>query len=396
MQLIHDRLLQLPAPEAASARHSERVTAHIQERIRASGGDISFAEFMQYALYAPGLGYYSAGARKFGAAGDFVTAPEVSPLFGRLLATQCAHVLQQVADGQVLEPGAGSGALAVDLLRRLKESDALPDRYLILEVSADLAERQQDRLRREIPDLFDRVVWLPELPRKFSGVVVANEVADALPVERFLKSDGQYFQYRVASEGNGFVWRRRVARENLRTAIRNIEEALDRPFADGYESEVSLGLGAWIRDLANVLDRGFIFLFDYGASRREIYAAERRTGWLRCHFRHRAHDDPLVFPGIQDLTTWVDFTAVAEAAAGAGMTIAGFVTQAQFLIAAGLENELAEFTSLPSRRQLALSREIKLLTLPTEMGENFKCLGMSCGKITSPPAFANVDLQHAL
>lgn len=396
MQLIHEQALDLPAPDEDSARHSRRVAEHIHELIVDSGGDISFAEFMQHALYSPGLGYYSGGSRKFGASGDFVTAPEVSSVFGRLLASQCAHVLQQIPHGQVLEPGAGSGKLAVAMLRRLDELGQLPARYLILEVSADLKQRQEERIRREIPHLADRVTWLSGMPENFSGVMVINEVADALPVERFLKQGGDYHQLRVASADGDFVWRTRPAEGKLRDAIRRLEEQIGQPFADGYLSEISLGLDAWICDLATPIADGFVFLFDYGISRREYYAANRGKGWLRCHFRHRAHDNPLILPGIQDVTAWVDFTAAAEAAVSAGMKVAGYVSQAHFLLGAGLETELAGFASLPAQVQVKLSQEIKLLTLPTEMGENFKCLGYSRGNIAVPPAFDVANRQHAL
>jgi SAM-dependent MidA family methyltransferase len=396
MQPGHEQAPELPAPDDDSARHSEQVAHHIRRLIAESGGDISFAEFMQHALYAPGLGYYSAGSQKFGASGDFVTAPEISPIFGNLLATQCAHILEQIPHGRLFELGAGSGALAVAILQRLDDLDRLPDKYFILEVSADLKQRQEARLRNEVPQIVDRVAWLSDLPQDFAGVIVANEVADALPVERFLKKDGMFHQWRVAAQNDDFVWRYQPARGTLRDALGQIEEQIGRPFADGYQSELSLGLAGWIQDLAQSLKQGFVFLFDYGVSRREFYAAERDNGWLRCHFRHRVHDNPLLLPGIQDLTTWVDFTAVAEAASRAGLSIAGFVSQAHFLLNAGIDKELAGFTSLPVQQQVELSRQVKLLTLPAEMGENFKCLGLSRGKIVTPPAFAIADRQYAL
>ncbi len=282
------------------------------------------------------------------------------------------------------------------MLERLSELEMLPRHYFILEVSADLRERQAQRLQAEVPHLAGRVVWLSELPTGFRGVIVANEVADALPVERFVKRKGRYLQCRVATENAGFAWRHAAAPGNLQTAISHIEEQIGWPLADDYESEVSLGLNFWIGDLNRSLQIGFIFLFDYGVSRREYYAEDRSHGWLRCHFRHHVHDDPLILPGIQDITAWVDFTSVAEAGSKAGMSVAGYVSQAHFLLGGGLEEELAGFTTLSVETQLELSRQVKLLTLPAEMGENFKCMGLSHGDIETPPAFALSDRRHSL
>lgn len=396
MQPEHRTGLELPLPDADSAQHSRRVAEHIRSRIETAGGSISFAEFMQEALYAPGLGYYSAGAKKFGAGGDFVTAPEISPLFGNVLARQCAGVLQQLPGGQLLEPGAGSGALAVSLLGKLDALDALPDKYLILEVSADLQQRQQQRLRQEIPHLADRVTWLTELPQNFSGVIIANEVADALPFERVVKRQGALQQFRVGTKDGKFVWQFAAAPELLQQAISNIEMQLGEPLADEYETEYSPAIPNWIDDLSASLHAGLIFLFDYGVTRREYYAPDRSQGWLRCHFRHRVHDDPLILPGIQDLTAWVDFSSVAQAAQAAGLEVAGFVTQAHFMLFGGLDEELTDFTSLPVAQQLELSRQVKLLTLPGEMGESFKCIGLCRGDIEVPGAFQMSDRTHML
>lgn len=396
MQPEHGTGLELPLPDADSAQHSRRVAEHIRSRIETAGGSISFAEFMQEALYAPGLGYYSAGAKKFGAGGDFVTAPEISPLFGNVLARQCADVLQQLPGSQLLEPGAGSGALAVSLLSKLDELNALPDKYLILEVSADLQQRQQQFLQQEIPHLADRVTWLTELPHNFTGVIVANEVADALPFERVVKRQEGLQQFRVGVEDEEFVWRLAAAPELLQQAISDIEAELGEPLADEYETEYSPAVPNWIDDLSTSLNAGLIFLFDYGVTRREYYAPDRCEGWLRCHFRHRAHNNPLILPGIQDLTAWVDFSSVAQAARAAGLEVAGFVTQAHFMLHGGLDEELTDFTSLPVVQQLELSRQVKLLTLPGEMGESFKCIGLSRGDINVPGALQMSDRTHML
>jgi len=386
----------LPVPDAASAAHSARCGAYIHERIRDAGGSISFAEFMHYALYAPGLGYYNAGTRKFGVDGDFVTAPELSPLFGRVLASQCADVIRALGDAAILEFGAGTGRLAVDLLSGLARLDALPTTYRIVEVSADLRERQQQLLSEALPEYCDRVTWLDRMPAQHRGVIVANEVIDALPVERFRRRHGVTNQLRVAAELGEFVFVEEPAPEVLRVAVEAIESDLGRALPDGYVSEVSLAAPAWVRDVAATLDEGIAILFDYGVSRREYYAADRDEGWLRCHYRHRVHSDPLLLPGIQDLTAWVDFTAVADAAVVGGLDVAGYVTQSQFLLAGGLERELRVLSALPLASRLELSTQVKKLTMPGEMGENVKCIGLMRGTVAAPDAFRDADRTHTL
>jgi SAM-dependent MidA family methyltransferase len=396
MQAKPTALDSLPAPDAESLLHTEKVAACIRRAIVEAGGSISFAEFMQLALYAPGLGYYSAGAAKLGAGGDFVTAPEISPLFGRVLARQCAGVLRQIAKPAVLELGAGTGELAAQVLSALAEQEMPPERYLILEVSPDLRARQEQRLQEVRPALPTEIQWISALPEHFHGVMIANEVADALPVERFGKADGEVLQYRVAADGERFRWTSAPAPGFLRKAVQGIETSLGATLPDGYVSEVSAGLPGWVADIAGSLGTGLLFLFDYGISRREYYAPERSSGWLRCHFRHRAHDDPLVYPGIQDITAWVDFTAVADAAVHAGMDIAGFVSQAHFLLHGGLEEEFAIASSPSTAAQAELSRQVGRLMLPGEMGERFKCIGLGRGSLARPPALAAADRAHAL
>ena len=392
----HDQHRLLPQPDADSAAHSQRVADWIHGKIAKTGDSISFAEFMQHALYAPGLGYYAAGAAKFGAAGDFVTAPEVSAVFGRVLARQCAEVLAATDGGSILEFGAGSGKLAVDILGALQDLDVLPARYDIVEVSADLVERQQRLVREQLPQLSSRVRWLTELPRDHVGVVIANEVLDALPVERFLRTVTEVRQLRVATEDGRFCMTDAPAPAYLHDAVERIEADLGDRLPPGYVSELSPGLGGWLGDVAASMQRGVAFLFDYGLSRREVYAAERSSGWLRCHFRHRVHDNPLILAGIQDVTAWVDFTAVAEAAVAAGLDVIGYAPQAQFLLGGGLDLELQGFASLPIETQIELSGQVKMLTLPDEMGENFKCMVLRCGDVPVPSAFQHADRTHTL
>ena len=386
----------LPQPDEDSLAHCQKVSASIRQAIDESDGSISFAQFMHLALYSPGLGYYSTGTTKFGAAGDFITAPEISPLFGRVIARQCKAILEQIDKGQILELGAGSGRLAVDVLRWLDDQKSLPERYLILETSADLQARQQDLIREELSGLYGRVEWLSQLPHGFAGVMIANEVADALPVERFERADDTVLQMHVTADDTGFDWSKKQAPNVLATAVEEIEAHIGEPLPGGYQSEVSLGLPDWIAQLAKCMRKGLVLLFDYGVSRSEYYSPDRNQGWLRCHFRHHAHNEPLIYAGIQDLTSWVDFTAVAQSAAEHGLDVQGFVTQADFLISGGLEDELAGIADLPIADQLELSRQVKLLTLPGEMGEHFKCIGLSRGKLSGVDAFSGADRAHVL
>jgi SAM-dependent MidA family methyltransferase len=393
----------LPALAPGERAHSQRVAAHIRDFIREHGGAIGFDAYMRLALYAPGLGYYSAGATKFGAAGDFVTAPEISSLFSRCLARQAADVLRETA-GDVLELGAGSGRMAADVMRELESLDALPARYRILEVSADLAERQRQRIAQLPPILADRVEWLdrwPDAPMR--GVVLANEVLDAMPVERFVlrhRPDGLDVRaLGVGLEGDTFVWRELSPSPELMHAVADIVEGLPEPLPDGYVSEACLSYQPWMASLAEHLSEGVALLIDYGLPRAHLYHPERRLGTLRCHFRQRAHDDPFLNPGLQDITAWVDFTRVAEAADTAGLDVLGFATQAAFLIGAGMESLLTTEMQAAGddiRAQTRLASEARRLMMPGEMGEIFKVIAL--GRRFSAPlaGFATQDLRASL
>ncbi|NIP73667.1 MAG: SAM-dependent methyltransferase [Gammaproteobacteria bacterium] len=385
----------LPPPGAGAAEHSARVLEHIRAAIDAAGGAISFGRFMELALYAPGLGYYSAGARKLGAAGDFVTAPEISPLFGRCLARQCAQVLAETG-GDVLEFGAGSGALAADVLGELARLDALPARYAIVELSGELRERQRRALERRVPELAGRAEWLERLPERLTGVVLANEVLDAMPVERFRLRGGRVEQQQVVWDGDRLAARFVPAELAVAERVRALQAGRGRAFEDGYVSEVSLAHGPWVGAVADMLERGAVLLIDYGYPRGEYYHDQRRMGTLMCHYRHRAHPDPLILVGLQDITAHVDFTAVAEAAVGAGLTVAGFTTQAHFLIGCELEALAGESDPAEVSRHLDLARQVKTLTLPGEMGERFKVLGLARGLDLALMGFAVRDLRERL
>jgi len=407
-----------PVPDADALAHSARVSRHIRQRIAAAGGWIDFRDYMDLALYAPGLGYYSAGAQKFGAAGDFVTAPEISALFSRCVARACLEV---EFDGggpptpvhTILELGAGSGAMAVEILQTLQRLDAVPERYLILEVSADLRERQRRLLTATVPDLSDRVVWLDALPSTpISGVIIANEVLDALPVTRFAMHPGEVDQAEVnqregiqilgaEATASGFGWSRRPATAERRERILEIKRDHGRDWPDGYSSEYCPATRGFIGGLSQSLARGLILLIDYGMSARDYYAPGRSGGTLACHYRHRRHTDPFFYPGLQDITAWVDFSRVADAAGDADLNVLGFTTQAQFLVAAGIEQEHARLMENPDvarepREQLRIAAGLKTLLMPGEMGENFKVLALGRELAHGPASVCRNDRLHLL
>jgi len=386
----------LPALTPVEAAHSARVEARVREEIAAAGGRIGFARYMQLVLYEPGLGYYSAGARKLGPAGDFVTAPEVAPVFGRCIAVQCEEILRGLGGGDVLELGAGSGRMAAALLAELERRGALPRRYQILDLSADLRERQRATLAEAVPHLADRVGWLDRLPDRFEGIVVANEVLDALPVERFVVRGGHVASLGVGLPDGRLGWSEAPAPASLRDAVGHVERQRGSGWPEGYVSEISLELGPWMAALAGSLARGVMLFVDYGLPRREYYAAERSDGTLLCHFRHRFHEDPFARPGLQDITAWVDFTAAAEAACSAGLDVAGYTTQAHFLIGTGLAELLAEGADPGAVQRVSRSRQAMLLTLPGEMGERFKAIALARGYDAPLRGFAGRDLRHTL
>jgi len=391
----------LPPLSAEERRHSRAVAAHIHRELIAAGGWLSFERFMELALYAPGLGYYSAGSAKLGAGGDFVTAPEVSDLFGRCLARQCAAVLA-VAGGEILELGAGTGSLAAALLTELAALGTLPERYAILEVSADLAARQRARLAQLAQPLRERVTWLERLPeRPLQGVMLANEVADALPCRRFAWHDGAVMELGVvlaelAPGGGEHTFREQgvPADVSFAAACREVLATSGAPVAEGYTSEVCLRLTPWIASLSESLAQGLLLLCDYGLPRRHYYHPQRVQGTLRCHYKQRAHDDPYINIGVQDLTAWVDFTRVAAAAAAAGLTVSGFVTQAAFLLGLGLPALVAEAADDISRARLA--GEARRLVMPEEMGEAFKVMALTRDLDVPLAGFALQDLRRLL
>jgi SAM-dependent MidA family methyltransferase len=378
----------LPEPTPDARAHSERVAERVRGEIAASGW-ISFARYMEIALYAPGLGYYSAGAKKLGRAGDFVTAPEISPLYGQTLARQVLQVLQGGYE-EVLEVGAGSGALAATLLEELERSGNLPRNYLILELSADLRERSRDTLAARVPHLLERVAWLNRLPPAFSGVVLGNEVLDAMPVHIVRVNGGKVEEGGVGVRGGRLDWSWRIASGEVLAAASALE------LAEGFRTEVALAVRAFVRSLADVLERGVALFVDYGFPRKEYYHAQRREGTLMCHYRHHAHADPFFLPGLQDITSHVDFSAVAAAAREGGLELAGYTSQAQFLVNCGITEVMARTPAEDRSAFLPLANQANRLMSPAEMGELFKVIALSRGFSAPLIGLTEGDRRRAL
>ncbi|MDQ3229185.1 MAG: SAM-dependent methyltransferase, partial [Pseudomonadota bacterium] len=375
--------MSFPQPDTDALAHSEHLRAVIQQQIFASGGAIPFSRFMELCLYTPGLGYYSAGATKFGAAGDFVTAPELGHLFAACVAEAVAPALRQLGpEAHFVELGGGSGAFAEVMLKRLLALDAMPARYAILEPSADLRERQRERLQAHlIPPVFDLVEWLDAPPQHpWNGVLFANEVIDALPTPRFVIRDGEVLEECVALDATGsFMRSDRPADALLCAAVRHAERRLETSFAEGYRSEILPQLPYWIQAVIGRMQSGALLFIDYGYPRREFYAPQRDDGTLRAFHRHTVSNDVFAFPGLRDLTASVDFTALAEAGTNAGFDFTGYCSQGSFLIGNGLETLLAEAEKKvdDEAARYALRQEAKRLTLPGEMGERFQAMGFA-------------------
>jgi len=380
----------LPLPSNEAASHSNKLIELIRQDIEAQDGWITFARYMELALYAPGLGYYTAGAHKLGEAGDFITAPELSPLFGRTLAHQVAEIMAY-SQPHILEMGAGSGKLAADMLEELEQMGQLPVSYSIIEVSADLLVRQQSLLKERLPHLVDRVSWLDTLPERFSGAIIGNEVLDALPTHLVHWRDSEISERGVAYSDKGFIWQEREIKDNnlLHTA-RKIT------VTDDYISEICLSSRGLISSLAQVLKQGAILLIDYGFGSREYFHPQRNRGTLMCHYRHHAHDDPFFLPGLQDITAHVNFTDIAESGIDAGLELKGYTTQAFFLLNCGITEMLEESSPENIRDYLPKSGQLQKLTSPAEMGELFKVIAL--GKNMDDPlrGFARGDLTRTL
>lgn len=364
---------QLPTPSAEAQQHSQRLAELIRQKIETAGGWIPFARFMELALYAPGLGYYSAGAHKIGESGDFVTAPEMSALFGRTLARQAAQVLR-LTGGGMLELGAGSGRLALDLLQELERLGQLPERYQVLEVSADLRKRQRRLLEAKAPHLVPRVEWLDTLPARFTGLILGNEVLDAMPVHLVAWHEDGMYERGVAWQDGRFGWSEQPLAEG---ELFDAAKALNPPA--GYQSEINLAARAFVATLAGILKQGVMLLLDYGFGESEYYHPQRSRGTLMCHYRHHAHDDPFWLPGLQDITAHVDFSAVASAGLAHGLKFYGYTNQAHFLINCGITGVLGQTPPEQAGTYLPLAAQAQKLLSPAEMGELFKAIALGKG-----------------
>jgi len=381
---------ELPRPDRAATASSNALVRQIRAEIKDRGGWISFARFMELALYAPMLGYYSGGARKFGAAGDFVTAPELTPLFARSL-VPVAQAVMAASKPWILEFGAGTGQLAADLLAELAVRERPPEHYCILDLSGELRARQHETLRAQVPELIGRVSWLDRLPAHFDGLMLGNEVLDAMPVHLMRWSNNQILERGVAASADGgFEWADRLAIGQA------LEVARLLPVVPPYLSEIALDAGAWVAECGRILTRGAILLFDYGFPRAEFYHPQRNTGTLMCHYRHHAHADPLWLPGLNDITAHVDFTSIAEAAVESGLELAGYTSQAAFLMECGLLDKLSAIGPADSIEYLRAASQVQKLLSPSEMGELFKVICFTREIDVTLPGFSGGDRSHTL
>jgi SAM-dependent MidA family methyltransferase len=381
---------QLPAPSSDALIHSAKLCELIRRDIAAQGGWIPFSRFMELALYAPGLGYYTAGSRKLGAEGDFTTAPEISNLFGRTMAKQLIEVMQ-ASSPNILELGAGSGKLALDILGELERLNTLPDSYSILEVSADLRERQQALIVEKLPHLASRVHWLDTLPDKISGAVIGNEVLDALPAHLVYWSGGKVLERGVSNDASHFVWKDKVTDCK---ALTDITKNIKVP--DDYLSEISVAARGLVSSLCERMDKGALLFIDYGFGAGEYYHPQRNRGTLMCHYRHHSHDDPFYLPGLQDITAHVDFTAIAEAAIDQGAHFLGYTSQAHFLMNNGVTEFFGDISLDDVKAYAPLSAQLQKLTSPAEMGELFKVIALGKGMDQPLSGFLRGDLSRLL
>jgi SAM-dependent MidA family methyltransferase len=388
--------LNLPEPDSAAREHSQRLLDRVREEIGKCAGVINFRRYMEMALYEPGLGYYSAGARKFGRAGDFTTAPELSDLYSRCIARQCAEILEHTGGGIILELGAGSGVMARDLLTELDRLECLPAQYLILETSADLRQRQQQLLASTHSASNADIVWLDSLPPEpINGVILASEVLDALPVHRIVFDGDDVSELAVACRSGGLAYKPVPPDATLSEGAQLLRRYWPGTMPARYTTEINLELAGWLASFADILAQGVMLIVDYGYPGAEYYHPQRTDGTLKCHYRHQLHNNPFFYPGLQDITAAVDFTGVAEAALEAGFNVMGYTTQGYFLLACGLSEMLIE-TAQDDFRSLQLSQQAKLLTMPAEMGEQFKVIAL--GKNYSQPlrGFGAADQRRRL
>ena len=384
---------ELPIPSDDMLAHSQKLQHKIRDEINANKGAISFRRYMEMALYQQGLGYYVAGARKIGQSGDFITAPESSRLFSQCLASQCHQVLAPIEAGDVLELGAGSGVMAAHILLELEQLASLPEHYYILDVSPELKQRQQETLQNLAPHLMARVSWLNTLPESFTGIILGNEVLDAMPVDVFTLHKKHCFEHQVTWQDDGLVEQLNPANDDLVNAVAHLNLGeMESP----YTSEINPNLAGWFDALSACLTQGVVILIDYGYTASEYYHHERNKGTLICHFQHHVNEAPLYYPGLQDITANVDFTAVADCADKAGFSILGYTSQAAFLAGNQLETFFMRALDESPEKQYELAQQVRLLSLPSEMGERFKVIALSKECKLELEGFSIVDQRHRL
>ena len=389
----------LPEPPEELKQLSEKLTAAMRKKIHEEG-PISFSDYMEMALYEPGLGYYSAGLQKFGEGGDFITAHQHGDILARCLANQVEQIGTALGNYEIIEAGAGSGVLAADLLTALEEVNP-PTRYRILERSAHLRQVQKETLQQRVPQWMDRISWLDKPPETgWQGVFLANEVLDALTVERFRIHDENISELRVAEGPDGFSWHEAECPPSMQEKIRAAFSRLENPPGDGYQSEINTSLSAWLQAVSGSLQKGVTLFIDYGYPRHEYYLPQRHNGTLICHYQHRAHDDPFKWPGLTDISASVDFTALAEAADQCGLDVSGYTSQAMFLLGCGLQEVMDGFESLSDKQRVVKNIELRKLTLPGEMGERFQVMALSRGLAENVSeglrGFETADLRYRL
>lgn len=400
--LINTSSNTLPEPDAESKQRSLLLCDRIRSACNRSDGSMRFSDFMNIALYEPGLGYYSGGLKKFGEKGDFITSPEVSPLFGQCLANQLAEILANFKKinnnkSYVIEFGAGSGVLAVDILLRLELLDFLPEKYFILELSAELKQRQKETIKEKAPHLLTRVQWLNYMPEKLTNaVVVANEVLDAMPVECFRVAENKIETLMVAMEDDRLFSHYAPATEEIIRKVSTIQQRSEITLPTGYCSEYNPAISAWLASIASGAENLVILLIDYGYNEQEYYHSDRDHGTLMCYYRHRAHDDFFWWPGLQDITAFVDFTDVAYSAVDLEMDVSGYTTQAAFLLSNGLAELHESQVTDDIKQQVALSQQIKTLSLPSEMGDKFKVMALTKNYEEPLVGFSMLDLRNRL
>ena len=386
----------LPKPNKKENQRSAKVTEYISEKIKGSGNEIAFSEFMDYALYAEDIGYYDGDLKKFGEDGDFITAPEETDLMGKAIAKECYKASDELKNLSLLEFGAGSGSMAVSVLKKLDEMKVKIQNYYIVDISKDLIKRQKEKISQELPSMYSRVSWITDIPKNFNGIIIANEVVDSMPFERFKKFNDKLFQVNVGTDKKKLVYKLKEADKEFYNYIKFIEKKTGNILPNNYISEVSFKAKTWIKNIAENMNKGMLLIIDYGVSRNEYYSQMKNRGWLQCYFKHHMHDEPLIFPGIQDITTWVDFSLLAETALNNGMEVNAYLNQAQFIMNNGIEEEFEDFENLNIKDQITLTKQVKLLTMPDKMGYTFKCLLLTKNFSSKHEIHHNGDRSYAL